>query len=47
MKQVLTFLGGPHRSHDLRLPSNDEVHVPQVRYFRQHREARRTLHLAA
>ena len=41
------LLGGSDWSYDLRLPSHDQVHVPQVRHFRQHREARCPLHLAA
>ena len=39
--------GGSDRPDDLRVPADDEVHLPQVRHVRQHREARRALHPAA
>ena len=41
------LLGGSNWSYDLRLPSHDQVHLPQVRDVREHREARCPLHSAA
>lgn len=38
--------GGPGRSDDLRVPTDDQVHLLQIRSQRRSRETRRRLHTA-
>ena len=41
---TLSFCSSSSFADDLCLPTYDQVHIPQIRHFGEHREARRALH---